>query len=165
MQVKGISASSQVLRVDTQRKNTCYTWRGNVTDRCKRFRLRNSLCLQCEGVLENGSFQLSNELSIPTVHALVCHSFNSIPKSIAVYVGVKSIIGVSNTENRTMPNVRNSREIIKFCCPTSAVPQKVCRGSPSVVTIDSQEKLIYSQTVNPRTVLHANMYSSYIRYN
>lgn len=34
MQVKGISAASEVLRVNTQRKNTCYTWRGIVTDRC-----------------------------------------------------------------------------------------------------------------------------------
>jgi len=34
MQVKGISATSEVLRVNTQRKNTCYRWRGNVTDRC-----------------------------------------------------------------------------------------------------------------------------------
>ena len=139
MKVKDISATSKLLRVNTQRTRAIL-WQCSRS--IYRFWLGNSFCLQFVGVLETRPIQLSNELSIPTVHTLVYHSFNSIPKSIAIYVGVKSIIGVSKTEHRTMPNVRNSREIIKLCCTTSVVPQKVCRLSPGIVTIDRQEKLI-----------------------
>lgn len=123
MQVKGISAASEVLRVNTQRKNTCYTWRGIVTDRCNvsGWETRSLCSVRACLRLDLFNYRMNCRYQL-FMHLSVCHSFNSIPKSIAIYVGVKSIIGISKTEHRTMPNVHNSRDIIRLCCSTSVVP-------------------------------------------